>query len=347
MSNLAPIIRFLKHYDGDEITLMEVCGTHTAAIAENGIPDLISDRIKLVSGPGCPVCVTASSYIDRLIELACKENTCVVTFGDMIRVRGKSKSLRDISAEGGNVKMVYSPLDVVNFAKNDPDTTYIFAAVGFETTTPVYAILVDEAIKRNVHNVKILTALKTMPEAIETVYNENKHIDGFIAPGHVSVITGSNMFVPLAEKLGIPFVISGFEGEQLLLTIYLLIKERNHGIVRNVYLSAVTKSGNALAKRMVGKYFKKCDAAWRGMGIIKNSGLILKDEFAEYDAGSADLIEDVIYNKGCSCGKVVAGAIAPTECALFGTACTTSTPQGACMVSTEGACYNYYTNRRR
>lgn len=345
--DIKEIIDYLKNYDGDNISIMEVCGTHTAAISESGITDIISDKIRLVSGPGCPVCVTASAYIDRLVELSVAEKTCVVTFGDMIRVRGSKKSLRDISAEGGNVVMVYSPLDVISLAEENRDVTYIFAAVGFETTTPVYALLIKEMVEKKITNIKLLTALKTMPAAIEKVYNAGKCIDGFIAPGHVSVITGSNEFIPVAEKLSVPFAVAGFTGEELLAAIYALVKSRGKGIVLNMYKSAVTAEGNIAAKNMVKQYFMPCDAAWRGMGIIKASGLILKPEYAEFDAGSEGLTEDVIFNKGCSCGEVVAGIKSPTECALYNKACTPSSPQGACMVSTEGACYHYYTNRRK
>lgn len=347
MTDIKEIIDYLRNYDGERISLMEVCGTHTAAISESGITDIISDKIRLVSGPGCPVCVTASAYIDRLIELAVTENTCVVTFGDMIRVKGSTKSLRDISAEGGNVVMVYSPLDVIPLAEKNRDITYVFAAVGFETTTPVYALLIEEACSRGLNNIKILTALKTMPAAIEKVYYAGKCIDGFIAPGHVSVITGSEAFVPVAERLSVPFVVAGFTGEELLAAIYALVRSRGRGIVLNMYKSAVTEHGNDTAKKMVAKYFMPCDAAWRGMGIIKDSGLILRPEYAEYDAGSEGLTEDIVFNKGCSCGEVVAGLKSPAECALYHKACTPSSPQGACMVSTEGACYHYYVNNRK
>lgn len=345
MTNMSSVIMYLKNYDGEEITLMEVCGTHTAVIAESGIHDLISDKIKLISGPGCPVCVTTSSYVDKLVELAGRKKTCIVTFGDMMRVRGSEKSLRDVAAEGADVRLVYSPMEILEEAKHTPDVTYILAAVGFETTIPAYAIFLDEAINRGIHNVRLLTAMKTMPEAIEEVYNNNSNIGGFIAPGNVNVITGSDMFIPLAEKLGVPFVVSGFTPEQILLSIYLLIMERNHGTVRNVYFSAVNKYGNSVAREKVKKYMKKCDATWRGIGTIKNSGMMLKDEYARYDAGSVDFTEDNIYNKDCCCGKVVSGAMAPIECPLYGKVCTPETPQGACMVSMEGACNSYYTGR--
>ncbi len=346
MINISEIIDYLKNYDGKEIVLMEVCGTHTAAISENGIPDMLSDKIRLVSGPGCPVCVTTSEYIDRLVELSLSENTCVVTFGDMIRVRGSKMSLRDAKAAGGSVEMVYSPLDMIELAKKNRDVTYVFAAVGFETTTPIYGLVIEAAIANELNNIKLLTALKTMPAAIETVYDMGKCIDGFIAPGHVAVVTGSELFVPLAEKLGIPFVVSGFSGEELLASIYALVKNHGKGKVMNLYQNAVTDEGNTKAQEMTSKYFRPCTAYWRGIGAIENSGMILRDEYKTFDAGSENLSGDVMINKGCSCGEVVAGIKSPTDCPLFRKICTPSTPQGACMVSTEGSCYHYYINKR-
>ena len=194
------ILDTLKNYDGEEIRIMEVCGTHTAAISENGIPSMLSQKIKLISGPGCPVCVTVTAVIDKLVELSMKEDTIVLTFGDLIRVKGTSKSLADAKAEGGHVKMVYSPMETVKLAMNDPDHTYVFAAIGFETTTPVYAMVLEEAIKNDVNNLKLLTSLKTMPEVIRWVVKNGGDLDGFIAPGHVATITGSDEYKELSEK---------------------------------------------------------------------------------------------------------------------------------------------------
>lgn len=346
MPDLQQIIDELGGYDGKPLTFMEVCGTHTAAISENGIVSLLSSKIKLVSGPGCPVCVTVAAYIDRLVELSLEENTCVVTFGDMLRVRGSRRSLRDAAAEGGYVRMVYSPIELIELAANNPQIEYVFAAVGFETTTPVYAILMDELIARHISNVRLLTALKTMPAVIEKICSEPNDISGFIAPGHVSVITGSEAFRPLADKFGLPFVVAGFEGEELLAAIYALVKLGGKSAVRNLYPRAVTAQGNVMAREKVAKYFEPCDAAWRGLGIIGASGMKLRGEYGGYDAGSCGLISDTTINNGCSCPDVIAGRISPTQCALYGKMCTPDTPQGACMVSTEGSCFNYYVNKR-
>ncbi len=340
------ILDTLKNYDGEEIRIMEVCGTHTAAISENGIPSMLSPKIKLISGPGCPVCVTVTAVIDKLLELSVKEDTIVLTFGDLIRVKGTSKSLADAKAEGGHVKMVYSPMETVKLAMNDPGHTYVFAAIGFETTTPVYAMVLEEAIKNDVNNLKLLTSLKTMPEVIRWVVKNGGGIDGFIAPGHVSAITGSDVYEELSKELNLPFVVSGFEGKQLLLTIYALINMKGQPLVKNLYKDVVTKEGNTKAREMVEKYFEPSDASWRGMGKIKGSGMTLKKEYARFDAGSFGLDEDHM-PKGCSCARVLVGKVKPSECPLFGKVCTPENAHGACMVSTEGSCYNYFVSGRR
>ena len=340
------ILDTLKNYDGEEVRIMEVCGTHTAAISENGIPSMLSPKIKLISGPGCPVCVTVTAVIDKLVKLCMDENTIVLTFGDLIRVKGTSKSLADAKADGGHVRMVYSPMETVKLAKEDPSHTYVFAAIGFETTTPVYAMVLEEAIKSDVQNLKLLTSLKTMPEVIRWVVNNGGGIDGFIAPGHVSAITGSEVYEELSQELNLPFVVSGFEGKQLLLTIYALINMKGKPGVKNLYKDVVTKEGNTKAKEVVNKYFEPSDASWRGMGKIKGSGMTLREEYRMYDAGSLGLDEDHM-PAGCSCASVLVGKIKPNECPLFGKVCTPDNAHGACMVSTEGSCYNYFVSGRR
>lgn len=344
--NINDVIKALKEYDGEEITLMEVCGTHTASISENAIPSLISDKIHLISGPGCPVCVTVSDYVDKLIELALDGNV-IVTFGDMIRVPGSKKALKDIKFEGADIRMVYSPTETIELAKAEPDKNFVFAAVGFETTTPIYALLLDEIIKQRIENVQLLTALKTMPNVIATLCESDNKIDGFIAPGHVAVITGSNAFVPLAEKYSLPFAVSGFEAEEILSSIYALTKLRGQGRVINLYKNAVPSERNEKAHEIVHKYFEEYDAPWRGLGIIKGSGMALKKEYAKYDAGSRELTNDYSYQKGCLCGEIISGNKKPTDCPLYNKICTPENPKGACMVSNEGTCHNYITNNRK
>ena len=371
------ILEYLQSYDGKPLRFMEVCGTHTAEIHRNGIPALLPPSIELVSGPGCPVCVTVSSYIDRLIELGTDPKNCIVTFGDMLRVPGSAISLSEARAQGCSVRMVYSPMDALKLAKADPDHGYIFAAVGFETTTPVYALLVQEALEQGVKNLRLLTSLKVMPPAIDWICAHNssdacpareisvpvrggqsgemqesgwipafrgihgpERIHGFLAPGHVSVITGSRIFEPLARKYGLPFVVAGFEGKEILAAIAALVKLQGQGRVLNMYPSAVTEEGNREAQERVDRFFGPCDAAWRGIGVIADSGRKLRKEYEAFDAGSAELMEDAGGNPACRCAQVLMGRIRPQECPLFGKVCTPQTPQGACMVSTEGSCFS-------
>ena len=346
MITLEEIKEFLKTYDGNDMNIMEVCGSHTDAISKNGIPKMLSPKLHLLSGPGCPVCVTPSSYIDRLIELSKEPDTIIATFGDLIRVPGSKMSLSDAKGEGAEVLMVYSPMDVIEKAKAQPDKTFIFAAVGFETTTPVYATLMDRLIQEDIKNVKLLTALKTMPQVIDHLLKNGAPIDGFIAPGHVSVVTGYGIFEPIAEKYGIPFGVSGFSGNELLIALYGIVKNAATGAVKNYYPAVVTKEGNEKAKELVDKYFVGSDATWRGMGEVPGSGRLIAPQYGAFDAGSANLSEDHKKNAACRCDQVLMGKIKPYECPLYKKVCTPMTPQGACMVSTEGSCFSYLTSGR-
>ena len=361
---------FLANYDGSEIHIMEVCGSHTAAISKNGIRGMLSDKIHLISGPGCPVCVTPTAYVDRLIELALTPNTCVVTFGDMLRVPGSKYSLSEVQGMGGRAIMVYSPMDIFTLAEKEPETTFVFAALGFETTTPVYALLLEEVVERKIENVKLLTALKTMPGVIEYLCENGASIQGYLAPGHVAAVTGSDLFIPLAEKYQIPFAVSGFEGEEILEALCGIVKaceaveevqeaegveavdacvavpkDANQSCVKvmNFYPTVVSAKGNTRAQELVAKYFQKTDAAWRGMGIVPGTGMELREEYAKYDAGSKALVEDNKRNKACCCDQILMGKMQPQQCPLFGKVCKPLTPQGACMVSEEGACHSMFS----
>lgn len=338
---------YLREYNGRPLTFMEVCGSHTAAIAKFGIREILSDKIRLISGPGCPVCVTPSAYIDRLIELAKELNTCVVTFGDMLRVPGSTQSLSEAKGEGAKVAMVYSPMDMLSLAKEHPETTYVFAAVGFETTAPVYTLLLEEAMREDIKNIRLLTVLKTMPGAIAWLLAEGAGLDGFLAPGHVCAVTGSSYFDSLAAQYQIPFAVSGFGDVELLTAIYGLVRmaEQGENVVKNFYPSVVEQQGNTIAQEKMKKFFEPCDAVWRGMGMIPESGLCLKEAYKQFDAGSAGLIVDKKRNSGCCCGKILMGQMEPKDCPLFGKVCSPYKPQGACMVSYEGSCYQHYTNR--
>ena len=334
---LSKAIEYLKNYNGRQLRLMEVCGTHTAAIRNSGLPSIISERIHLVSGPGCPVCVTVTGYIDKLIALSKESRNVIVTFGDLMRVPGSEMDLSRAKSEGADIRFVYSPLDMIRMAEEDRDHVYIFAAVGFETTTPVYAALISEAVKSGTGNIRLLTALKTMPEAI---IKSAEGIDGFLAPGHVAVITGTKPYEELAGKLELPFVVSGFKEEGLAAAIYALVKMAQSGERRclNLYPQAVREEGSVLAGAAIAKYFESGDAVWRGIGLIPGSGMYLKEEFQRLDAGSRG-IDGNTETPGCMCAKVITGRIRPDECHLFGKTCTVDHPVGACMVSQEGACF--------
>ncbi|WP_253291186.1 hydrogenase formation protein HypD [Acetivibrio sp. MSJd-27] len=347
MLSLDEIRKRLKEYDGIPVSFMEVCGTHTGEIARNGIVSMLSPKIRLVSGPGCPVCVTVASYIDRLLKLSCRERTCVVSFGDLFRVKGSRLCLNDIRGRGGRAEMVYAPENIISLAEKEPETEFIFAAVGFETTAAVYADLMERLIAFKIRNIKLLTALKVMPPAIQWVCENGSGIDGFIAPGNVSVVTGSGIYRPLSERFGIPFAVAGFAGEELLIAVYGLLKNIGKPKVMNYYPYAVTEEGNRTAQKKIAAYFEPCAAAWRGLGMIADSGLKLKREYACFDAGSESLCEDAQYNPSCRCAEVLVGKISPTQCPLFGTVCQPQNPQGACMVSAEGSCHNWFVNRRK
>lgn len=357
MRDLDRTLRFLREYNGPEMNIMEVCGSHTGSIAKNGIPELLSPKIHLISGPGCPVCVTPSSYIDRLIELSLTPGTCVVTFGDLLRVPGSRISLSEAKGLGGQVKMVYSPLDVILLAEAEPETNFVFAAVGFETTSPVYALLMEELLSENLHNVRLLTAMKSMPEVIGCLCEKGADVQGFLAPGHVSVITGSRIFEPLASHYRIPFGVAGFGAEDILIALEGIVEiysdsirnnsPESRGRVVNYYPSAVTEDGNRQAMAKVDTYFEKSDALWRGLGMIPGSGRVLRPEYAAFDAGSSTLTTDTKKNAACCCDRVLTGHMRPSQCPLFGKGCTPMRPQGACMVSAEGNCHTWFVNHRQ
>lgn len=342
---LKDIISYLKNYDKAPIRIMEVCGSHTQAISKAGIRQMLSKKIELISGPGCPVCVTPTDYVDKLIELSLTPGITVVTFGDLLRVPGSKSSLNEAKGQGGSSVMVYSPMDIIKLAQNNPTETFVFAAVGFETTAPVYTILLDELQRMEIKNVKLLTALKTMPQAISYLVENGALIDGFIAPGHVCAITGANYFKELATKYEIAFSVSGFAAKELLLSIYGLVKmiENHEHDVKNYYTSVVEADKNETAYDKLDKYFEVSDASWRGMGVIPGSGFLLREEYSAYDAGSVGLNLDNKKNKACRCGDILMGKAKPVDCPLFNKICKPSNPQGACMVSLEGSCFTAYS----
>ncbi|HDR06444.1 MAG TPA: hydrogenase formation protein HypD [Candidatus Coatesbacteria bacterium] len=327
-------------------TLMEVCGTHTMSVARSGLHSLLPTNIKLLSGPGCPVCVTGVGFVDAAVAYARRPGTIVCTFGDLVKVPGSDGSLADERARGANVRVLYSPAETLAVAAENPDKLVVFLGVGFETTTPTVAALVDAAVKNEVRNFTLLSAHKTMPRALRALCAGEVKLDGFLLPGHVSVVTGLEIYRFVPEEFGLACAVTGFEAADILEGILALVRQVNAAEprVQNAYPRAVTEGGNPKARALVDEYFKACDADWRGLGVIPGSGLELREEFAEFDALKAHPVEvgEPAEPAGCRCGDVLRGAIHPTECPLFGKRCTPEGPAGACMVSSEGACAAAY-----
>ncbi len=347
MMNVEQIIEELREYDGPEVKIMEVCGTHTASIFKSGVRSLISPKIRLISGPGCPVCVTPAAYIDRCVGYSLKDNHVLVTFGDMMKVPGLSGSLSQAKGDGARVELMYSPLEIVEKARKNPGDTYVIAGVGFETTVPAYALTIEEAARQGVENIRLLTALKTVMPALKWICENEGGIDGYLCPGHVSVIIGSSAYEELAEQYRKPFAVAGFEPEHILAGIYDIVKQLGHKHdteVHNLYKNAVKAEGNRKAREIIGRYFEPGSAMWRGLGIIPDSGLYLRPEYESYDAGSRGLDQDIELPASCRCGDVIIGRINPNQCPMFGMSCNPMNPYGPCMVSTEGACGIWYRN---
>jgi len=334
---------------GRSLALMEVCGTHTVAFAKSGVRNVLPPSIRLISGPGCPVCVTANSDLDRIIASTRLPGVTVATFGDMMRVPGSTTSMQQRRAEGASIEVVYSPLDALALAAKNPAQQIIFIGVGFETTTPLIAATVKRAKAAGLDNFSVLTAHKRVIPALDALANDpDLALDGLVLPGHVSVIIGSAPYGFLPERYGIPSVIAGFEPLDLLLAIAKLLEQiqAGHPEVEIAYGRAVHAQGNAQACATIDEVFAVSDAMWRGLGCIADSGHVLNEEYAAYDAGKrfdlAALTEPTVEPKGCSCGEVLRGIMPPSECPLFGRACTPANPVGPCMVSSEGSCAAYF-----
>lgn len=341
------IVDNLSNYSGPNLKIMEVCGTHTMAISRYGLRSLLPRSIELVSGPGCPVCVTPTSYIDSALKLSDRKDIIITTFGDMMRIPGNESTLLYKKAEGSNVQMVYSPLNAVDLAKESPGKEVVFLSVGFETTTPVIALALYKAKCEGINNFSVLTANKTMPEAIKTLASDKElGIDGFLYPGHVSAIIGTDFFSYVAYNMNKAGVVAGFEPLDILYSINILVKNITDGnsILENMYSRIVTKEGNKKAQQKMYEVFQVADAVWRGIGNIENSGLKLKVQYERFDAAKKFNIEVVESPepKGCQCGEVLKGKKRPIDCKLFKTRCTPENPVGACMVSSEGTCAAYY-----
>lgn len=328
-------------------TLMEVCGTHTVSIARAGIRGIMPEGTKLASGPGCPVCVTCNRDIDTVIALARIPGVTITTFGDMTRVPGSTSSLLAEQAAGRSVEIVYSPLDAITYAQAHPDEQVVFVGVGFETTTPLVARAVKRAAQLGLTNFSVFAVHKNMPGALEAIVADPKlKVDALILPGHVSTIIGMEPYRFLAQKYGVPGVITGFEPVDVLQGIAMIMRQLHEGRaeIEIAYARGVMPEGNPHAVAAIDEVFETCTATWRGLGDIPGSGYRLRDEFAEFDAVRRfePQVEPTIEPKGCRCGDVLRGILAPDECPLFRKACKPENPVGPCMVSSEGSCAAYY-----
>ena len=331
--------------------LMEVCGGQTHAIVKYGIDELLPKEVELVHGPGCPVCVTPLELIDKAILIASRPDVIFCSFGDMLRVPGSEKDLLMVKASGGDVRIVYSPLDAVKIAKDNPDKEVVFFAVGFETTAPANAMAVHQAKELGIRNFSILVSHVLVPPAIEAVMSSPLcRVQAFLAAGHVCTVMGYNEYLPLAEKYKVPIVVTGFEPLDILQGIYMTVKQLEEGRheVENQYARSVKKEGNRPAQDLVSRVFRVVPRKWRGVGEIPESGLGLTAEYAAYDAETKFDVGDLTVDEpeeGIS-GLVLQGIKKPNECPAFGTRCTPEHPFGATMVSNEGACAAYYRYRR-
>lgn len=325
------------------VRIMEVCGTHTMAIFRNGLRQMMPKTVQFISGPGCPVCVTPSANIDGFVEIAGYPEVIVTTFGDMVRVPGSNGSLADARAGGAVVEIVYSPMDSLAFAENNPKKDVVFLSVGFETTTPTIAATVLEAERRKIENFSIFPANKVIEPPLKALMEDPElKVDGLLCPGHVSIVIGSDAFKFLVDDYSLSCAVAGFEPADILRGVVAIVEQMESQTpkVENCYDRIVTSAGNLKARQVVDQVFTVADSEWRGLGSIPNSGLIIRDEYKTFDTTSRFTIEvkQSIEPKGCECGAILKGISSPPDCPLFDNRCTPASPVGPCMVSTEGTC---------
>lgn len=331
------------------VRIMEVCGTHTMAIARSGLRQVLPPYVKLISGPGCPVCVTPAAAMDQVLALSSRPEVTLTTYGDLMKVPGsiRGDDLRRRKALGADVRVVYSPMDALEIAKNEPHRQVVFLGVGFETTAPGTALSVLEAREQDVDNFSLLSLLKrTTPALHALMAREDIAIDALLCPGHVATILGADAFAFLPEEYGLPAVVAGFETGDLLYAVYALLNQIKNGnpLLENEYTRAVSAGGNKAALAVMEQVLEPKTDLWRGLGLIPESGLVLKPEFSLWDAAKRFDLPPVVRDvpTPCLCGDVICGLIEPAQCPLFGTACTPDAPTGPCMVSGEGACAAAY-----
>jgi hydrogenase expression/formation protein HypD len=341
----------IRHITTRPWAIMEICGGQTHAIVKYGVDELLPEAISLLHGPGCPVCVTPVELIDKAIDIAARPEVIFTSFGDMLRVPGTKSDLLSVKANGGDVRMVYSPLDAVKIAQSNPTRQVVFFAVGFETTAPANAMAVFQAHQQGVQNFSILVSHVLVPPAIEAILSSpNNRVQGFLAAGHVCTIMGYTEYEPIAQKYGVPFVVTGFEPLDILQGVYMLVKQLEEGRaeVENQYSRAVHREGNLPAQHLIREIFTIVPRKWRGIGAIPQSGLGLRQQYAEFDAEKRFGLTEYVVEESSECisGLVLQGVKKPHECPAFGGHCTPEHPLGATMVSSEGACAAYYRYRR-
>lgn len=332
---------------GRKIRFMEVCGTHTVSIFRAGLRQLLPDYVELISGPGCPVCVTPDGYMDLAIAYARRPEIIIATFGDMLKVPGSESSLEAERAAGADIRIVYSPLDCLAIAENNPKKVVVFLAVGFETTAPAEAAAVIAAAEKGLKNFFLLPALKLVPPALRFLLrDEMSRPDGFLLPGHVAVITGTNQFTFVSDEYSVPGVVAGFEPLQILRALYELARSTAHQkpAIINAYPGVVKSAGNQEAQKIMNEVFLETQAEWRGLGNLEKSGLCLRGKYQAFDIQEYLPISINLTAKksACRCGDVLKGTIIPPECPLFGKSCTPLAARGPCMVSVEGVCAAWY-----
>jgi hydrogenase expression/formation protein HypD len=339
----------LKKISKKEIVLMEVCGGHTMAFHRFGLASFLPANIRLISGPGCPVCVSSQHFIDTAIAYSKLPGVIITTYGDMMRVPGSVTSLEKERANGSDVRMVYSVLDSLDIAKKNPICNIIFLGIGFETTAPATAAAIIKAKNEKISNFSVLSAHKVMPPVMKALVEGGIKINGFIAPGHVSAITGTSIYEPLVSGFGLGVVVSGFEPVDMLLAILMLVEQTESGMpkVEVQYQRVVQHDGNKLARQVMNEVFEQGDDQWRGLGVIPESGLKIRELYKEFDSEKTIIVgvPESVEPKGCICGKILRGLETPLDCPLFERTCTPSAPVGACMVSAEGTCATYYKYR--
>lgn len=343
---IRPLLNRIRAYEGPPVRFMEVCGGHTMAIQKFGIPSLLPSNVSLVSGPGCPVCVTSLQYVDHAIALSRMDDVIITTYGDLIRVPGSTSSLEKEKSRGGDIRMVYSTLEALSIARDNPTRKVVFLGIGFETTAPASAAALMEAREENIGNFYLLSAHKVMPPAMAAIVDEEVKISGYLAPGHVSTITGSEIYRDISGTYGLPVVVSGFEPADILQSIHMLLNQLvNDDIkVEIQYKRVVRPEGNVKAQKILDEVFTPRDDWWRGLGVLPMSGLGISDAYADWDAerNLSVEVEPTREPKGCICGEVLKGVKRPAECPLYGKVCHPANPVGTCMVSEEGACQAFY-----